>query len=68
MGEHTENQEHGVEPARTSLTAARAREMRAGLRKAVWRSAAVLAAWVRAAHAARVWLPLLHSENRWPGT
>ncbi|MFZ4240840.1 hypothetical protein ACOZGD_37470 [Streptomyces murinus] len=65
MGEHTEDQEHSVEPARRPLTAARAREMTAGLREAmddVRRSVAVLAARVRAAHAARVWLPLGHSS------
>ncbi|GHB78145.1 hypothetical protein GCM10010377_80430 [Streptomyces viridiviolaceus] len=42
------------------LTAARAREMTAGLREAmddVQRSVAVLAARVRDAHAARVWAP-----------
>lgn len=61
MGEHDEDQEHGVEPARPPLSEARAREMTAGLREAmddVRRSVAVLAARVRDAHAARVWLPL----------
>ncbi|MGW5401395.1 hypothetical protein [Streptomyces sp. NPDC003952] len=65
VGEHNEDQEHGVEPARPPLTAARAREMTAGLREAmddVRRSVAVLAARVRDAHAARVWIPLGHSS------
>ncbi|MFI2215204.1 hypothetical protein [Streptomyces sp. NPDC020141] len=65
MGEHTEDQEHGVEPARPQLTADRAREMTAGLRDAmddVRRTVAVLATRVRDAHAARVWLPLGHSS------
>ncbi|MFB9608690.1 hypothetical protein ACFFTQ_37635 [Streptomyces roseofulvus] len=65
MGEHDEDQEHGVEPARPPLTEARAREMTAGLREAidgVRRSVAVLAARVRDAHAARVWVPLGHSS------
>lgn len=65
MGEHNEDQEHGAEPARPPLTVARAREMTAGLREAmddVRRSVAVLAARVRDAHAARVWLPLGHSS------
>ncbi|MGW3498946.1 hypothetical protein [Streptomyces sp. NPDC001020] len=65
MGEHNEEQEHGAEPARPPLTAARAREMTAGLREAmddVRRSAAVFAARVRDAHAARVWVPLGHSS------
>ncbi|MFI5689940.1 hypothetical protein [Streptomyces sp. NPDC051636] len=47
------------------LTAARAREMTARLREAmddVRRSVAVLAARVRDAHAARIWLPLGHSS------
>ncbi|MEU9313462.1 hypothetical protein [Streptomyces sp. NPDC048256] len=51
--------------ARPPLTAARAREMTTGLREAmddVRRSVAVLAARVRDAHAARVWLPLGHSS------
>ncbi|MFH9663438.1 hypothetical protein ACH4NF_34860 [Streptomyces sp. NPDC017248] len=50
---------------RGRLTAARAREMTAGLREAmddVQRSVAVLAARVRDAHAARIWLPLGHSN------
>lgn len=65
VGGRTEDQEHGVEPAQPPLTAARAREMMAGLRDAmedVWRSVAVLAARVREAHAARVWEPLGHSS------
>ncbi|WP_234025773.1 MULTISPECIES: hypothetical protein [Streptomyces] len=65
MGEHDEDQEQGAEPARPPLTAARAREMTAGLREAmddVRRSVAVLAARVRDAHVARVWLPLGHSS------
>ncbi|MFB6878856.1 hypothetical protein [Streptomyces sp. NPDC056323] len=63
MGEH--DQEHVAEPARPPLTADRAREMTAGLREAmddVRRSVAVLAATVRDAQAARVWLPLGHSS------
>ncbi|MFH8873641.1 hypothetical protein [Streptomyces griseus] len=63
MGEQHEDQEHGAEPARPPLTVARAREMTAGLREAmddVRRSVAVLAARVRDAHAARVWLPMGH--------
>ncbi|MFF7903705.1 hypothetical protein ACFZCV_33855 [Streptomyces sp. NPDC007920] len=65
MGEDDQDQEHVAEPARPPLTAARAREMTAGLREAmdhVQRSVAVLAARVRDAHAARVWLPLGHSS------
>ncbi|MCF3184747.1 hypothetical protein IPZ70_33135 [Streptomyces polychromogenes] len=65
MGEQHEDQEHGAGPARPPLTAARAREMTTGLREAmddVRRSVAVLAARVRDAHAARVWLPLGHSS------
>ncbi|WP_240002934.1 hypothetical protein [Streptomyces sp. OspMP-M45] len=65
VGEDNEDQEHGAEPARPPLTVARAREMTAGLREAmdnVRRSVAVLAARVRAAHAARVWLPLGHGS------
>ncbi|MEV6029391.1 hypothetical protein [Streptomyces sp. NPDC052036] len=61
MGEHDQDHEHAVEPARPPLTAARAREITAGLREAmddVRRSVAVLAARVRDAHAARAWLPL----------
>ncbi|MEU0219426.1 hypothetical protein ABZ281_31955 [Streptomyces sp. NPDC006265] len=65
VGEQYEDQEHGAEPARPPLTAARAREMTAGLHEAmedVRRSVAVLAARVRDAHAARVWVPLGHSS------
>ncbi|MEU9191271.1 hypothetical protein AB0D14_43685 [Streptomyces sp. NPDC048484] len=65
MGEHDEDQEHGAERARPPLTAARAREMTAGLRDAmddVRRTVAVLAARVRDAHAARVWVPLGYSS------
>lgn len=61
VGEDNEDQEHAVEPARPPLSAARAREMTAGLREAmddVRRSVAVLAARVRDAHAARVWIPM----------
>ncbi|MEN8655508.1 hypothetical protein ABCR94_34280 [Streptomyces sp. 21So2-11] len=61
MGEDNEDQEHAVDPARPSLTTAQAREVTAGLREAmadIRRTVAVLAARVRAAHAARVWLPL----------
>ncbi|MFF3733293.1 hypothetical protein ACFYXM_23985 [Streptomyces sp. NPDC002476] len=57
MGEHDQDQKHAVEPARPPLTAARAREITAGLREAmddVRRSVAVLAARVRDAHTARV--------------
>ncbi|WP_326680897.1 hypothetical protein [Streptomyces sp. NBC_01237] len=66
MGEHNEDQDDVVEPARTPLSAEQAREVTAGLRDAmddVRRSVAVLAARVRDAHAARVGLPLGHS--RW---
>ncbi|MGW2841882.1 hypothetical protein ACWCWD_29355 [Streptomyces sp. NPDC001493] len=66
MGEHNEDQEHSVEPAQPPLTVARAREMTAGLREAmddVQRSVALLAALVRAAHAARVWAPLGSSSG-----
>ncbi|MFF1511828.1 hypothetical protein [Streptomyces sp. NPDC058326] len=65
MGEHDEDQDPGAEPARTPLTAARARKMTAGLREAmddVRRSVAVLAAQVRDAHAAHVWQPLGHAS------
>ncbi|MBK3557263.1 hypothetical protein JHN55_12115 [Streptomyces sp. MBT56] len=65
MGEHNEDQDDVVEPARPPLTAQQAREVTAGLREAmddVRRSVAVLAARVRDAHAARVWLPLGHSS------
>ncbi|MGW2689456.1 hypothetical protein ACWC6I_40645 [Streptomyces sp. NPDC001414] len=65
MGEHNEDQEHGAEPARPPLSEARAREITAALREAmddVRRSVAVLAARVRDAHAARVWVPLGHGS------
>ncbi|MEU5836434.1 hypothetical protein ABZ820_22570 [Streptomyces diacarni] len=65
VGEDNEDQEHDVEPARPPLSEARARELTAGLREAmddVRRSVAVLAARVRDAHAARVWVPLGHSS------
>ena len=65
MGEHNEDQDDFVEPARPPLSAEQAREVTAGLREAmdyVRRSVAVLAARVRDAHAARVWLPLGHSS------
>ncbi len=65
VAEDNEDQEHGVEPARPPLSEARAQEMTAGLREAmdaVRRSVAVLAARVRDAHAARVWVPLGHSS------
>ncbi|SCF89946.1 hypothetical protein GA0115259_1044411, partial [Streptomyces sp. MnatMP-M17] len=65
MGEQHEDQEHVAEPARTPLSTAQAREMTVGLREAmddVRRSVAVLAARVRDAHAARVWLPLGHGS------
>ncbi|MFI6530774.1 hypothetical protein [Streptomyces uncialis] len=59
-----EDQEHGADPARPPLTAVQAWGMTAGLREVmddVRRTVAVLAARVRDAHAARVWLPLGHS-------
>lgn len=65
VGEQHEDQEHGAGPARPPLSEARAREMTAALREAmddVRRSVAVLAARVRDAHAARVWVPLGHSS------
>ena len=65
MGEHDQDQEDVVGPVRTPLTVAQARQVTAGLREAmddVRRSVAVLAARVRDAHAARVWLPLGHSS------
>ncbi|MFJ4569075.1 hypothetical protein ACIP4U_36565 [Streptomyces caelestis] len=61
MGEHEQDQGDVAEPARPPLSAAQARAMTAGLREAmddVRRSVAVLAARVREAHAARVWIPL----------
>ncbi|MET9954411.1 hypothetical protein ABZ135_23105 [Streptomyces sp. NPDC006339] len=54
MGEHGEDQEHSAELARPPLTAARARELTAGLREAIddaRPSVAVLATRVRDAHA-----------------
>ncbi|MFF0171221.1 hypothetical protein [Streptomyces prasinus] len=63
MGEHDQDQGDVAEPARPPLSAARGREMTAGLREAmddVRRSVAVLAARVRNACAARVWVPLGH--------
>lgn len=57
MGKH--DQEHVAEPARPPLTTEQAREVTAGLREAmddVRRSVTVLAARVRDAHAAHVWL------------
>ncbi|MEU6011509.1 hypothetical protein [Streptomyces sp. NPDC047453] len=65
MGEHDQDQDDVAEPARPPLTAAQAREMTAGLREAmddVRRSVAVLAARVRDAHTARLWLPLGHAS------
>ncbi|GAA1150356.1 hypothetical protein [Streptomyces javensis] len=65
MGEHDHDQDDVAEPARPPLSAARAREMTAGLREAmddVRRSVAMLAARVRDAHAARVWVPLGHGS------
>ncbi|MEU2873063.1 hypothetical protein ABZ769_28335 [Streptomyces olivoreticuli] len=65
MGTHDQDQDDVAEPARLTLTAAQAREVTAGLREAmddVRRSVAVLAARVRDAHAARVWLPLGYSS------
>ncbi|XDO64585.1 hypothetical protein HEP84_58365 [Streptomyces sp. RLB1-33] len=63
MGEHDHGQDDATEPARPPLSATQARELTNGLREAmddVRRSVAVLAARVRDAHAARVWLPLGH--------
>ncbi|MEU9396937.1 hypothetical protein AB0D86_43975 [Streptomyces sp. NPDC048324] len=65
MGEHYQHQGAVTEPAQPPLTAVQAREMTAGLREAmddVRRSVAVLAARVRNAHAARVWVPLGQSS------
>ncbi|WP_079076593.1 hypothetical protein [Streptomyces europaeiscabiei] len=65
MGEHDQDQDDVAEPARPPLSAVQAREMTAGLREAMddlRRSAAVLAARVRDAHAARVWVPLGHGN------
>ncbi|MFE7045155.1 hypothetical protein ACFU9X_38785 [Streptomyces atratus] len=61
MGEHDQDQDDVAEPARPLLTTVQAREMTTALREAmddVRRSVAVLAARVRDAHAARVWIPL----------
>ncbi|MGW1819332.1 hypothetical protein ACWCQM_37980 [Streptomyces sp. NPDC002125] len=61
MGTRDQDQDDVVEPARPPLTAEQAREVTAGLREAmddVRRTVALLAARVRAAHAARVWTPL----------
>jgi hypothetical protein len=65
MGEHNEDQGDVAEPPRPPLTIAQAREVTTGLREAmddVRRSVAVLAARVRDAHAARVWVPLGYSD------
>ncbi|EST17884.1 hypothetical protein [Streptomyces roseochromogenus] len=59
MGDH--DQDDVAEPAQPPLTTTQAREVTTRLREAmddVRRSMAVLAARVRDAHAARVWLPL----------
>ncbi|MFC9624809.1 hypothetical protein ACFTXM_34200 [Streptomyces sp. NPDC056930] len=61
MGEHDQDQDDVAEPARPLLTTVQAREVTTALREAmddVRRSVAVLAARVRDAHAARVWVPL----------
>ncbi|MFE4822869.1 hypothetical protein ACFRFU_41940 [Streptomyces sp. NPDC056704] len=61
MGEHDQDQDDVADPVRSPLSALQAREVTAGLREAmddVRRSVAVLAARVRDAHAAKVWLPL----------
>ncbi|WP_331735574.1 hypothetical protein [Streptomyces sp. NBC_00057] len=61
MGEHDQDQDDVAEPARPLLTTVQAREVTTALREAmddVRRSVAVLAARVRDAHAARVWIPL----------
>ncbi|MEU6357469.1 hypothetical protein ABZ896_50600 [Streptomyces sp. NPDC047072] len=61
MGEHDQDQDDVAEPAQPPLSAEQAREVTAGLREAmddVRRSVAVLAARVRDAHAAKVWIPL----------
>ncbi|MCX5346112.1 hypothetical protein [Streptomyces atratus] len=65
MGEYDQDQDDVAGPTRPLLTIVQAREVTAGLREAmddVRRSVAVLAARVRDAHAARVWLPLGHSS------
>ncbi|MGX5397178.1 hypothetical protein ACWLMY_35630 [Streptomyces anulatus] len=59
MGEHNEGQDDVAELARPTATTTQARDMTTALRAAmddVRRSVAVLAARVRAAHAAKVWL------------
>ncbi|WP_189327802.1 hypothetical protein [Streptomyces flaveus] len=61
MGEHDQDQDAVAEPAQPPLDATRARAITTGLREAmddIRRTVAVLAARVRDAHAARVWLPL----------
>lgn len=61
MAEHDHDQDGVAEPARPPRTAAHAREVTAGLREAmddVRRSATVLVARVRDAHAACVRTPL----------
>ncbi|MFG2631841.1 hypothetical protein [Streptomyces sp. NPDC048473] len=64
MGEHGGDRGEAAEPVRPVgrlLDVAQAREVTAGLREAmddVRRTVAVLAARVRDAHAARVWIPL----------
>ncbi|MFA3843315.1 hypothetical protein [Streptomyces aureus] len=61
MGTRDQDQGAVVEPARAPLTVAGAREVTAGLREAmgdVRRTVAVLAARVRDADGARVWVPL----------
>jgi hypothetical protein len=61
MDTHDQDQNDVADVARSPLTIAQARKVTAGLREAmddVRRSVAVLAARVRDAHAARVWVPL----------
>ncbi|MFF1603363.1 hypothetical protein ACFVYV_38885 [Streptomyces mirabilis] len=61
MGEHDQDQDDVAEPARPPLNIAQARAVTAGPREAMddgRRTVAVLAARVRDAHAARVWVPL----------
>ncbi|MFF0437498.1 hypothetical protein ACFYU9_35450 [Streptomyces sp. NPDC004327] len=63
MGEHDQVQGDAADPVPAPLDVVRARAMTAGLHEAmddVRRSVAVLAARVRDAHAARIWLPLGH--------
>ncbi|WP_327575393.1 hypothetical protein [Streptomyces sp. NBC_00145] len=65
MGEQGHDQGGTVEPARPPLSAAQARAMTRVLREAmddVRRTVAVLAAGVREAHGARVWVPLGYSS------